>query len=475
MATTPGNSLNISQAGVVSFNGTATFTGSPLTQHDVLVGGTSNAITSITPSTAGFVLTSNGVSVDPSFQSVSASGALTTLTGDSGGAVSPTAGNINILGGTTGLTFSGSASTLTLNSPELNLPDTTSSTVGVINVNGNRFMHKYGDADNVFVGTNAGNFTNTTALANTALGSGALTALTTGDNNVAVGKGALASLTTSIGVTAIGRNAMTLAQLNCSSTIAIGNAAFSSFVSGAGGNSVFIGNSCALNWTASSQCTLIGAGSGGGGVGGSTNSTGLGFGCLSTLTSGNQNSTCGAAGLALISTGANNSSLGFNAGGTLTTSDSNNIMINNTGTAGDNNVCRIGASTGTGAFQLNATFIHGVFGKTVGVSGLPVVVDNVGQFGTVVSSRRYKENIEDLNDLSSRVLSLRPVIFNYKDKDYKSYGLIAEEVNEIMPELVVKNLDDEIEGVKYQDLPILLLNELKKALKRIEELERRLA
>lgn len=64
------NDLNISQAGVVSFDGTAVFTGSPLTQHDVLVGGASNAITNVSPSTAGFVLTSNGISADPSFQAL---------------------------------------------------------------------------------------------------------------------------------------------------------------------------------------------------------------------------------------------------------------------------------------------------------------------------------------------------------------------------------------------------------------------
>lgn len=70
---TTGNSLNISQVGLVNFDGTATFTGVTVTQHDVLIGGASNAITSVSPSTAGFVLTSNGTSADPSFQ-VAASG-----------------------------------------------------------------------------------------------------------------------------------------------------------------------------------------------------------------------------------------------------------------------------------------------------------------------------------------------------------------------------------------------------------------
>jgi hypothetical protein len=99
--------------GVVIGNGTSAFTASPVTQHDVLLGGASNAITSLSPSTAGFVLTSNGVGADPTFQ---AAGSNLTITGDSGGALSPTAGNWNILGGANGpnIVTTGAASTLTI-------------------------------------------------------------------------------------------------------------------------------------------------------------------------------------------------------------------------------------------------------------------------------------------------------------------------------------------------------------------------
>jgi hypothetical protein len=71
MAATPGNALDVTSAGLVNFDGTATFSGVTVTQHDVLVGASSNGITSISPSTSGFVLTSNGVSADPSFQAAS--------------------------------------------------------------------------------------------------------------------------------------------------------------------------------------------------------------------------------------------------------------------------------------------------------------------------------------------------------------------------------------------------------------------
>ncbi len=107
------NSDNQNITGVLTLSSSGASTGSALTQHDVLVGGASNAIVSVSPSTAGLVLTSNGVSADPSFQSASASGAITTITGNSGGAESPLAGNFNILG-TGSITTVGSANTETI-------------------------------------------------------------------------------------------------------------------------------------------------------------------------------------------------------------------------------------------------------------------------------------------------------------------------------------------------------------------------
>ena len=98
------NSLNINSSGVVAYNATTgVFSESVLTQHDILIGGASNAITSVAPGTAGFVLTSNGAAADPSMQAVSASGAITSITTDSG-SVTPTAGVVTISGGTAGLT-----------------------------------------------------------------------------------------------------------------------------------------------------------------------------------------------------------------------------------------------------------------------------------------------------------------------------------------------------------------------------------
>ena len=107
------NSLNITQAGLVRYNGAGVFTGVVVNQYDVLVGAASNGITSVSPSTSTYVLTSNGTSANPTFQAISASGAITTIDGDSG-SMTPSSGVVTISGGTTGLTTSASAATMDL-------------------------------------------------------------------------------------------------------------------------------------------------------------------------------------------------------------------------------------------------------------------------------------------------------------------------------------------------------------------------
>jgi hypothetical protein len=107
---TPSNALNISATGIVKFDPVNLFTAVTLTAHDVLIGASGNSITSVSPSTAGLVLTSNGVSADPTFQSVS--GFISTLAADDASAVSGSV--ITISGGTTGLTTTASAATVRL-------------------------------------------------------------------------------------------------------------------------------------------------------------------------------------------------------------------------------------------------------------------------------------------------------------------------------------------------------------------------
>ena len=131
-------------------------------------------------------------------------------------------------------------------------------------------------------------------------------------------------------------------------------------------------------------------------------------------------------------------------------------------------VTRIGQGIGQ-----TACFISGIRGiTTTNANAIPVLIDSAGQLGTVSSSRRYKENIEDMGFASEDIMNLRPVIFNYKRQpDSLAWGLIAEEVQEIMPELVVLNDKGQAETVKYHDLIPMLLNELQKLSKRVEHLE----
>jgi hypothetical protein len=147
--------------------------------------------------------------------------------------------------------------------------------------------------------------------------------------------------------------------------------------------------------------------------------------------------------------------LGVNAGFDSTTG-SNSIDIGNPGVAAESGTIRIG-SQGT----QTKTFVAGIFGSIV--TGDAVVVSNIGQLGIVVSSARYKRDIHDMWTASSKLLKLRPVTcYNHDPLGNLQYGLVAEEVAEVSPELVTRGLDGRIESVSYPSLTSMLLNELQK-------------
>jgi len=128
----------------------------------------------------------------------------------------------------------------------------------------------------------------------------------------------------------------------------------------------------------------------------------------------------------------------------------------------------LGVSGNTGA----TAFLGSVAGITTAVNdAVPVLISaSTGQLGTVSSSARYKDNIKDLKDYSSVVELLRPVSFTYKSNNASSIGLIAEEVEQLTPELVIYK-NEMPETVKYQDLPIILLQYVQKLNERVETLE----
>jgi hypothetical protein len=188
-----------------------------------------------------------------------------------------------------------------------------------------------------------------------------------------------------------------------------------------------------------------------------TGNTATGWDALVFNSTGDNNTAIGVGAMTNSATGSNNIAIGPYSGNQITTT-SNNIEIGNLGTSTDSGTIRIG----TPGTQTSA-FIAGVY--AVNTSGIPVYVNSNGQLGTVSSSRRYKEDIADMGDTSSGLLRLRPVTFRYKkafDDGSKpvQYGLIAEEVAEVYPDLVARSADGQVETVKYQLLDPMLLNEL---------------
>jgi hypothetical protein len=184
--------------------------------------------------------------------------------------------------------------------------------------------------------------------------------------------------------------------------------------------------------------------------------TASGYGALLLNSSGNQNTAVGADALENNGTGGNNIAIGFNAGMNLTTG-SNNIDIGDNGVTGESDTTRIG----TNGMQ-SKVFIAGVSGKNV--KGAEVVISSTGQLGVVKSSARYKRDIHDMGDASSKLMRLRPVTLRYKEDPAGTiqYGLVAEEVARIYPELVIYGEDGKVETVRYSELTGMLLNELQK-------------
>jgi hypothetical protein len=207
---------------------------------------------------------------------------------------------------------------------------------------------------------------------------------------------------------------------------------------------------------------------------GRTNSA-FGTGALSVNKAGSNNTAIGQGALdsldALSNGGGDyNIALGYQAGSSLTTG-SNNIYIGHQGAATQSNTIRIG---GGGPGPKSATFIDGIRGKTTGANdAIAVLIDSNGQLGTTSSSRRVKQEIEEMGEKTNRLLSLRPVTFRYKPEldatGALQYGLVAEEVVEVFPELVVYDREGQPETLRYHVLPAMLLNEFQKQHRMIQE------
>ena len=311
---------------------------------------------------------------------------------------------------------------------------------------------------NTAVGTDALVF-NESGSFNTANGMLALSSHTTGDDNTAVGNRALFSDTDGDHNTAVGSHALFFGG-------GTGNTAngYQALYSGGGfsntavGENALYGNTSGFNNTAVGDSAL------------SSNTTGLnntanGVDALEFNTTGTGNTAVGLSALQGSTSGSSNIALGFNAGASLTTG-SNNIDIGNIGVAAEENTIRIGDP----AVQ-TAIFIAGING--VSVTGSRIVVSSSGQLGVAPSSQRFKEAIKPMGKASEAILALQPVTFRYKHdldpEDIPQFGLVAEQVEKVDPDLVARDEQGKPFTVRYEAVNAMLLNEFLKEHRKGEE------
>jgi hypothetical protein len=282
-------------------------------------------------------------------------------------------------------------------------------------------------------------FSSTTGTANTGVGAGTL-ALNQADNNTAVGGGALFLNTAGTENTAVGANAL-VHNDNGSDNNAFGTNALFSNVEGTFNN-------------AHGRNAL-------------------------TFNTGNENNAFGDLAMENNTLGSSNTAIGDDALRSNVDGSGNVAVGDEAGTglgASVNNCIAIGA-TGDGPFAVldNTCFIGHIFDQPVSDVGTQeaVFVDQFNVIGISASSRRFKHHIQPMDKASEAILALNPVTFKYNaDKNGRTqYGLIAEEVATVNPDLVVQHKDGEVSTVRYEQVNAMLLNEFLKEHKKVKELQ----
>ena len=310
---------------------------------------------------------------------------------------------------------------------------------------------------------------NTNGAYNTGIGSEALVSNTTGSENTATGLQALYSNTTGRNNTADGLGAL-LNNTTGEENTANGFAAMAENTRGSAnavnGFWALHNNTNGYGNTANGWEALISNTTGAG-------NTGNGWEVLFLNTTGRFNTADGLGALYNNSTGNYNTALGVNAGYNLTTGD-NNIDIGNfnlstsssSDIAGQSDTIRIGHPS-----VHTATYIAGIRGITTGnANALAVVIDSAGQLGTISSSARFKKEIKPIGDASESLLQLKPVTFYYKNDNQgiPQFGLVAEEVARVNPNLVVRDEKGDIYTVRYEAVNAMLLNEFLKEHRQVQ-------
>ena len=283
-------------------------------------------------------------------------------------------------------------------------------------------------------------FGNTMGLRNTANGALALLSNTTGSFNTANGAFALFANTTGADNTANGNGALTSNTTGFSNT--------------ANGSVALVGNITGHQNTANGTSALFNNTTG-------NFNTATGERALLSNTTGNGNTAAGQNALASNTTGSFCTALGEDAGFNVSTA---------------NNVICIGFGVG-GANVSNSCYIGSIFGQTSS-DGVAVFIDSAGKLGTLTSSRRFKEGIKPMEQASEALFALKPVTFRYKKgidpQGIPQFGLVAEDVEKINPDLVIRDAQGRPQTVRYEQVNAMLLNEFLKEHRTVQELEKQI-
>jgi Chaperone of endosialidase len=321
---------------------------------------------------------------------------------------------------------------------------------------------------------------NTTGGSNTAVGTQALYSNQTGISNTATGSGALysnlSSYNTAAGFNALHNNA-TGTQNSAFGLGALSQGAAGSYNTAVGSEALLWNNGGNYNTAMGMQAlsaNVTGTDNTASGnqalLSNTTGDANVAFGsnALQSNVSGGANVALGQSALLHNTTGYSDIAIGELAGSDTT--GSNNIDIGSEGAAGENGVVRIG-TPGTHT----AVFISGI--ESTKITGNAVYVTSKGELGVLASAERYKFKIEPMGVNTEKLQQLRPVTFHLKTdpNGMVQYGLIAEEVNKVYPELVIRDESGAVQGVRYDELAPMLLNEVQQQKSQLHDMQQQVA
>jgi uncharacterized coiled-coil protein SlyX len=284
---------------------------------------------------------------------------------------------------------------------------------------------------------------------NTAEGHNALLSLTTGSANTAVGWSSLLSATGGSFNTATGAGSLLFNTADANTAFGAAALLFNT----TGNNNTAVGTTALLNNTTGILNTAIGQGA------------------LANDTTGISNTATGAGALGSNTTGGNNAAIGLLALSSNTTGNAN-IALGGLAGSGVTTANRVICIGDEGANVSDSCYIGGIYGTAIDpATTLAVGMDSSHRLGTAVSSRRFKRDIQPMDNVSEAILALKPVRFHYKS-DVKStpcFGLVAEDVEKVNPHLVARDKNGQPLSVRYEQINAMLLNEFLKAYRTVQE------